>query len=53
MSQDLETECLKHGSMALQDIGLTLLKHISSHRGLTYAFHAMQSIHAEIGADFC
>lgn len=34
--QDLETECLKHGSMALQDIGLSLLKHISSHRGLSY-----------------
>ncbi|CAN8099066.1 unnamed protein product [Discula destructiva] len=35
--EDLETECLKHGSMALQEIGLTLLKHISSHRGLTHA----------------
>ncbi|PSR81618.1 hypothetical protein BD289DRAFT_484336 [Coniella lustricola] len=34
--EDLETECLKHGSMALQDIGLALLKHISSHRGLTH-----------------
>lgn len=34
--QDLETECLKHGSMALQEIGLSLLKHISSHRGLSY-----------------
>lgn len=34
--QDLETECLKHGSMALQEIGLSMLKHLSSHRGLTY-----------------
>lgn len=36
LPQDLETECLKHGSMALQEIGLSMLKHISSHRGLTY-----------------
>lgn len=34
--QDLETECLKHGSMALQELGLSMLKHLSSHRGLTY-----------------
>ncbi|KAF3764853.1 hypothetical protein M406DRAFT_278481, partial [Cryphonectria parasitica EP155] len=34
--EELETECLKHGSMRLQDIGLSLLKHISSHRGLTH-----------------
>ncbi|KAJ4394251.1 hypothetical protein N0V93_003468 [Gnomoniopsis smithogilvyi] len=34
---DLEAECLKHGSMALQEIGLSLLKHISSHRGLSHA----------------
>ncbi|ROW18351.1 hypothetical protein VPNG_00298 [Cytospora leucostoma] len=34
--EDLETECLKHGSMALQDIGLSMLKHLSSHRGLTH-----------------
>ncbi|KAK3941854.1 hypothetical protein QBC46DRAFT_89716 [Diplogelasinospora grovesii] len=34
--EDLEAECLKPGSMALQDIGLGLLKFISSHRGLTH-----------------
>ncbi|KAG8164813.1 hypothetical protein KVR01_005088 [Diaporthe batatas] len=34
--EDLETECLKPGSMALQDIGLSMLKHLSSHRGLTH-----------------
>lgn len=34
--QDLETECLKPGSMALQDIGLSMLKHLSSHRGLKH-----------------
>lgn len=34
--QDLEAECLKPYSMALQDIGLSLLKYLSSHRGLTY-----------------
>lgn len=51
--QDLETECLKHGSMALQDIGLTLLKHISSHRGLTYVVHAIPSFHGDAGIDSC
>jgi hypothetical protein len=35
--QDLETECLKPGpSEKLLDIGLALLKFVSSHRGLTY-----------------
>ncbi|KAK4224623.1 reticulocyte-binding protein 2 a [Podospora fimiseda] len=34
---DLEAECLKPGSLALQDIGLGILKFLSSHRGLTYA----------------
>ncbi|KAK4128321.1 hypothetical protein N657DRAFT_685882 [Parathielavia appendiculata] len=34
--EDLEAECLKPGSMALQDIGLGLLKFLSSHRGLTH-----------------
>ncbi|ROW11135.1 hypothetical protein VMCG_01387 [Cytospora schulzeri] len=34
--EDLETECLKPGSMALQDIGLSMLKHLSSHRGLRH-----------------
>lgn len=31
----LETECLKHHSTVLLDIGLALLKSVSSHRGLT------------------
>jgi len=36
-SQDLETECLKPGpSEKLLDIGLCMLKFVSSHRGLTY-----------------
>ncbi|KAK0633364.1 hypothetical protein B0T14DRAFT_65032 [Immersiella caudata] len=34
--EDLETECLKPGAPALQDIGLAFLKFISSHRGLTH-----------------
>lgn len=35
--QDLEHECLKPGpSEKLKEIGLCLLKHVSSHRGLTY-----------------
>jgi hypothetical protein len=36
--QDLESECLKPGgSEKLAEIGLALLKFVSSHRGLTYA----------------
>ena len=36
LPQELETECLKPGpSDKLEEIGLTLLKWISSHRGLT------------------
>ncbi|KAK3906213.1 reticulocyte-binding protein 2 a [Staphylotrichum tortipilum] len=34
--EDLEAECLKPGSMALQSIGLGLLRFLSSHRGLTH-----------------
>lgn len=35
-TQDLETECLKpEPSQVLSDIGLALLKYVSSHRGLT------------------
>ncbi|KAJ4421699.1 hypothetical protein N0V85_000084 [Neurospora sp. IMI 360204] len=34
--EDLEAECLKPGSMVLQDIGLGILKFLSSHRGLTH-----------------
>ncbi|KAK3299096.1 uncharacterized protein B0H64DRAFT_90984 [Chaetomium fimeti] len=34
--EDLEAECLKPGAVALQDIGLRLLKFLSSHRGLTH-----------------
>ncbi|EAQ90811.1 hypothetical protein CHGG_02746 [Chaetomium globosum CBS 148.51] len=34
--EDLEAECLKPGAGALQDIGLRLLKFLSSHRGLTH-----------------
>jgi hypothetical protein len=33
--EDLEAECLKPHSTALQDIGFSLLKYLSSHRGLT------------------
>jgi hypothetical protein len=33
--EDLEAECLRPHSSALQDIGLSLLKYLSSHRGLT------------------
>lgn len=34
--QELEMECLKPHSTVLSDIGLALLKFVSSHRGLTY-----------------
>jgi hypothetical protein len=34
--QDLEAECLKPFSTRLQDIGLSMLKFLSSHRGLTH-----------------
>ncbi|KAK3397654.1 hypothetical protein B0T20DRAFT_226120 [Sordaria brevicollis] len=34
--EDLEAECLKPGSMVLQNIGLGILKFLSSHRGLTH-----------------
>ncbi|KAK4197477.1 hypothetical protein QBC40DRAFT_285417 [Triangularia verruculosa] len=34
--EDLEAECLKPGSMVLQNIGLGFLKFLSSHRGLTH-----------------
>ncbi len=38
--QDFEEECLKPGySEKLEEIGLTLLKWISSHRGLKYVAH--------------
>ncbi|KFY42215.1 hypothetical protein V494_02514, partial [Pseudogymnoascus sp. VKM F-4513 (FW-928)] len=33
--EDLEMECLKHHSTKLAEIGLALLKFVSSHRGLT------------------
>lgn len=32
----IETECLKPDSVVLQQIGLALLKNVSSHRGLKY-----------------
>ncbi|KAK2063846.1 PHD-finger domain-containing protein [Colletotrichum caudatum] len=35
-TEDIEAECLKPNSPILQDIGLALLKFISSHRGLTH-----------------
>ncbi|KAL2199710.1 hypothetical protein P885DRAFT_29579 [Corynascus similis CBS 632.67] len=34
--EDLEAECLKPGSMTLQEIGLRILKFLSSHRSLTH-----------------
>jgi hypothetical protein len=34
-SKDLEMECMKSHSTVLSDIGLALLKFVSSHRGLT------------------
>jgi hypothetical protein len=35
--QELESECLKpQPSEKLAQIGLALLKHVSSHKGLTY-----------------
>lgn len=36
LPQDLEAECLSPHSMALQNIGLGILKFLSSHRSLTY-----------------
>lgn len=46
--QDLEAECLNpQPSPKLAEIGLALLKHVSSHRGLTYVacpLHAPRSL---------
>lgn len=36
LMQELEMECLKPQSSVLSEIGLALLKMVSSHRGLTY-----------------
>ncbi|KUJ20385.1 uncharacterized protein LY89DRAFT_552514, partial [Mollisia scopiformis] len=33
--EDFEMECLKHNSTLLPEIGLAILKYVSSHRGLT------------------
>ena len=38
IAQDLEMECLKTHSTVLAEIGLALLKFVSSHRGLTSVF---------------
>ncbi|KAJ0311831.1 hypothetical protein COL516b_000891 [Colletotrichum fioriniae] len=35
-TEDIEAECLKPNAPVLQDIGLALLKFVSSHRGLTH-----------------
>ncbi|KAM0322821.1 hypothetical protein ACHAQA_009162 [Verticillium albo-atrum] len=35
-TEEIEAECLKPDSLVLQEIGLALLKNISSHRGLTH-----------------
>lgn len=34
----METECLKSNSTILKEVGLGLLKLVSSHRGLTYDY---------------
>ena len=44
--QELESECLNPGpSEKLALIGLALLKHVSSHKGLTYATHVLSVFH--------
>lgn len=44
--QELESECLKPGpSEKLAQIGLALLKHVSSHKGLTYALPLPAPLH--------
>jgi hypothetical protein len=46
IAQELETECLMpQPSPMLAAIGLALLKHVSSHKGLTYA-HSLLLVHA-------
>lgn len=40
---DLEAECLKPQSPVLLGIGLSLLKFVSSHRGLTYVPHSQST----------
>ncbi|EGY18508.1 uncharacterized protein VDAG_08842 [Verticillium dahliae VdLs.17] len=35
-TEEIEAECLKPNSLVLQEIGLALLKNVSSHRGLTH-----------------
>lgn len=47
LMQELESECLKpQASERLAQIGLALLKHVSSHKGLTYAFALFARLHA-------
>jgi hypothetical protein len=40
-------ECLKHHSTVLPEIGLALLKFVSSHRGLTYVHRCVTSLKVE------
>ena len=45
VTQDLEHECLQPSpSEKLAQIGLALLKYVSSHRGLTYVCHSLPLI---------
>lgn len=41
--QDFETECLNPQSTKLQDIGLSLLKFLSSQRGLTFVWYFLDT----------
>jgi hypothetical protein len=42
--QDFEDECLKPGhSEKLSQMGLALLKQVSSHKGLTYVYHFLHA----------
>lgn len=43
--EDLEMECLKHQSTVLPEIGLALLKFVSSHRGLTFVSSPSTACH--------
>jgi hypothetical protein len=44
-------ECMKNHSTVLADIGLALLKFVSSHRGLTFVSPSLLFFHADLTDD--
>jgi len=44
-------ECMKNNSTVLADIGLALLKFVSSHRGLTFVSPSLLLFHTDLTGD--